>query len=105
MTQPSFINPKDDFSKDYRTIYANSLGFQFSGGELFIRFGLMKDIAHPLEGIEHQINVAMSAPTAKTLMLSLKHMIEAYEKGTNYVIPVDPRLQESLKAASLNAQK
>jgi hypothetical protein len=83
---------------DYRTFFANTISLQFTGAEFIVNFGIMKDAANPKRGVEEQCALAMSAVTAKALMLTLKAIIDQTETG-GQTIPVAPELTEILKKA------
>jgi len=83
---------------DYRTFFANTLTLQFTGAEFIVNFGIMKDAVNPKRGVEEQCALAMSAVTAKGLMLTLKAVIDQIEIG-GQTIPVAPELTEILKSA------
>ena len=99
------FNPKNTQAKDFRTVYANTLGFQFSGLELMLRFGILKNIANENDGIDEQVVVAMSSATAKTLMVSLEKIIGQYEQANNVVIPINPSTESTLERAFTTAAK
>jgi hypothetical protein len=97
MPDPGFVG---DVTRphDYRTFFANTLSLQFTGGDVIVKFGIMKDAMNPKRGVEEQCALAMSTVTAKGLMLTLKAIIDQAETG-GQIIPVAPELTEILKNA------
>lgn len=91
------LSPKNTKAPDFRTFYANAMGVLFSGSDLILRFGIMKNPADHDAGLEEQVAVAMTPSTAKALSLALQKIIEKFETTNNTIIPISPETEAAVK--------
>ena len=90
-------------SPDFRFIFANVLGFQFSDNDLRLLFAI--DEGEGVETALEQVGVVMTHKTAKLLGRTLIEIITNYEAKTGSIIPLDPDklkgIQDMLEGANL----
>lgn len=83
-------------SSDFRFIFANVLGFQFSDNDCRILFAI--DEGGGVENALEQIGVAMTHKTAKLLGQTLSSIVADFEVKSGNVITLDPaKIQELSK--------
>ena len=82
-------------SHDFRFIFANVLGFQFSDNDLRLLFGV--DEGGGIENALEQIGVAMTHRTAKILGQTLTEIIADYESKTGTVIPIEAEQMQGIR--------
>jgi len=97
---------KSTQSKDFRFVYSNTIGLQFNGSELILRFSILNELSNPAAGHVEQVAVAMSAANMKALWQTLDAVIKHHEKVTGAPIPVSPQIQQVIdKAIAAAASK
>lgn len=89
--------PENHKSKDYRDVFSNTFGMQFSDNDVRMTFGHALDLADPARGIVEEVSVFMTPRSAKMLMVTLKNTIERFEKMTGVPIPLPPAKMEEIE--------
>lgn len=102
MPHPSFTGDISR-SQDFRTHFTNAFGIQFNGHELILTCALTIDNKNPKAGVEEQVAIAMTAFSAKQLMVTLRTVVEQFERATKQTIPVSPELTALLEQAVKDA--
>jgi hypothetical protein len=93
-------------SKDFRVVYSNTMGLQFSGAELILKFSILNDFSNPAAGHVEQVAVAMNPVNMKALWQALDAVIKHHEKVTGAPIPVNPETQQGIdKAIAATSKK
>jgi hypothetical protein len=100
----SFLDPNNTRAGYFRVVFANVTGFQFSGSEGVLTFGILRNMANASDGAEEQVAVAMSPINLKALSYSLTRIIESFEKASGVEIPVAPELAVAIDR-SIDAAK
>jgi hypothetical protein len=83
-------------SADFRFVFTNTLGFQFSDNDARIIFSI--DEGNGVDGALDQVGVAMTHKTLKLLGAIVHEMLEHYETSSGVKIPVDQDKIEGFRA-------
>lgn len=90
-------------SSDFRFIFTNVLGVQFSDNDLRLLFAI--DEGDGVDSAFEQMGVAMTHKTAKLLGHMLVEIIASYEARTGVAVPLDADkiadVRSSIEAATL----
>jgi hypothetical protein len=92
-------------SKDFRIVYSNTIGLQFNGSELIVKFSIMNDLSNPAAGHVEQVGVAMTVVNMKALTQALDAMIKHHENITGAPIVINPQVQQTIDKAIAAATK
>src|SRR6266700_7809913 len=80
--------PSNTFSKDFRYVYANTVGIALTHSEVTLHLGIQ--LHPPTPEMEEQTAVIMNHTAAKLLVEMVGRLLKDFENATGQSIPVDP---------------
>ncbi len=92
--------PLRNKDKDFRYLFSNAFGFQLTGNELIVTFGINEDVSRPDESVLEQSAIVLTLPSAKLFAALLNNLLAKFETENNTVIPYDyEKVRVALDAA------
>jgi hypothetical protein len=69
-----------EYARDFRYVYANTLGIAGSNHDFQIAFGIDADITSPGSKVQQQVTVILTHNSAKLLAATLSQLVETIER-------------------------